>query len=67
MSSKKTKLFYGSDKEISDMKTKHQFHGVDLNELDFSSNNKIGNGAYGNIYNLADKSGKVSKDYVIKK
>ena len=49
------------------MKTKHQFHGVDLNELDFSSNNKIGNGAYGNIYNLADKSGKVSKDYVIKK
>ena len=67
MSGKKTKLFYGSDKEISDMKTKHQFHGIDLNELDFSSNNKIGNGAYGNIYNLADKSGKVSKDYVIKK
>ena len=67
MSGKKTKLFYGSSKEISDMKTKNNFHGVDLNDLDFSSKNKIDNGAYGNIYNLADKSGKVSKDYVIKK
>jgi len=67
MSAKKTKLFYGSSKEISDMKTKNNFHGVDLNDLDFSSKNKIDNGAYGNIYNLADKSGKVSKDYVIKK
>ena len=67
MSSKKTKLFYGTDKEISDMKTKHLFHGIDLNDLDFSSKNKIGNGAYGNVYNLADNSGKVSKDYVIKK
>ena len=40
--------------------------GVDLDNLDFTSKNKIGEGAFGNVYSLRDREGHENPNYVVK-
>lgn len=40
--------------------------GVDLQNLDLTSKNKIGEGVFGNVYRLRDKEGHENPNYVVK-
>ena len=40
--------------------------GVDLQDLDLTSKNKIGQGAFGNVYRLRDNEGHENPNYVVK-
>ena len=62
------KQYFGSSEakaqKLADTKV---LDGVDLENLDLTSKNRLGFGYYGNVYSLRDKSGNKSSKYVVKK
>ena len=62
------KQYFGSSEaEAQKLADTKVLDGVDLENLDLTSKNRLGFGYYGNVYSLRDKSGNRSSKYVVKK